>query len=140
MGCLCRNFHTLCDRQFQYTLILLYICVKTHDVHRNKKCSAFHIFLFCERYDFCDFDIGCNSELTNFVKRRTRFYWIIKRKPNIHVLNGGGSCNFKPCFRGGSVIFVPKGRGGPCIFYQPHFQMLRPNSPPPPPLYFLTSP
>ena len=23
-------------------------------------------------------------------------------------------------------IFVPKGGGGPCVFYQPHFQMLRP--------------
>ena len=54
----------------------------------------------------------------------------------MHVLIlGGGSCNFQPCFRGGSVIFVPKGGGGPCVFYQPHFQMLRPT-----PLYFLTSP
>ena len=33
----------LCDRQFQYTLVLLYICVKTHNVHRNKECSVFHI-------------------------------------------------------------------------------------------------
>ena len=57
----------------------------------------------------------------------------------MHVLIlGGGSCNFQPCFRGGSVIFVPKGGGGPCVFYQPHFQMLRPSPPPPPP-YFLTS-
>ena len=38
---------------------------------------------------------------------------------------------------GGSVIFVPKGGGGSCVFYQPHFQMLRPT---PPALYFLTSP
>ena len=30
----------LCDRQFQYTLALRYICVKTHNVHRNKKCSV----------------------------------------------------------------------------------------------------
>ena len=52
----------------------------------------------------------------------------------MHVLIlGGGSCNFQPCFRGGSVIFVPKGGGGPCVFYQPHFQMLRPTPPPPPP-------
>ena len=49
---------------------------------------------------------------------------------------GGGSCNFQPCFRDGSVIFVPKGGSGSCVFYQPHFQMLRPT----PPLYFLTSP
>ena len=35
---------------------------------------------------------------------------------------------------GGSVIFVPKGGGGSCVFYQPHFQMLRPTP------YFLTSP
>ena len=62
----------LCDRQFQYTLVLLYICVKTHNVPRNKKCSVFHISLFSERYDFCDFDIGCSSVLTNFVKYRTR--------------------------------------------------------------------
>ena len=40
-----------CDRQFQYTLVLLYICVKTHNVHRNKKRSVFHICLFSERYD-----------------------------------------------------------------------------------------
>ena len=31
-----------------------------------------------------------------------------------------------------------KGGGESCVFYQPHFQMLRPTSPPPP--YFLTSP
>ena len=130
MGCLCRNFHMLCDRQFQYTLVLLYICVKTHNVHRNKKYSVFHICFFSERYDFCDFDIGCSSVSTNFVKHRTRFYWIIKRKPNIHVVTRG--CNFQPCFRGGSVIFVPKGGGGPCVFYQPYFQMLRPTPPPPP--------
>ena len=43
---------------------------------------------------------------------------------------GGGSCNFQPCFRGGSVIFVPKRGGGSCVFYQPHFQMLRPTPPP----------
>ena len=49
----------------------------------------------------------------------------------MHVLIlGGGSCNFQPCFRGGSVIFVPKGGGGPFVFYQPHFQMLRPTPPP----------
>ena len=72
MGCLCRNFYMLSDRQFEYTLVLLYICVKTHNVHRNKKCSVFHICLFSERYDFCDFDIGCSSVSTNFVKHRTR--------------------------------------------------------------------
>ena len=26
---------------------------------------------------------------------------------------------------------MPKGRGGSCVFYQPHFQMLRPTAPPP---------
>ena len=37
----------------------------------------------------------------------------------MHVLIlGGGSCTFQPCFRGGS-----------CVFYQPHFQMLRPTPP-----------
>ena len=129
MGCLCRNFHMLCDRQFQYTLVLLYICVKTHNVHRNKKCSVFHICLFNERYDFCDFDIGCSNVSTNVVMLRTRLYWIIKRKPKIHFLIlGGGSCNFQPCFRGGSVTFAPKGGGWAiCFFYQPHFQMLRPT-------------
>ena len=91
MGCLCRNFHMLCDRQFQYTLVLLYICVKTHNVHRNKKCSVFHICLFSERCDFYDLDIGCSSVSTNFVNHRRRFHWIIKRKPNIHVLTKGGA-------------------------------------------------
>ena len=89
MGCLCRNFHMLCDRQFQYTLVLRYICVKNDNVHRKKKCSVFHICLFSERHDFCDFDIGCSRVSTNFVKHRTRFHWIIKRKPNIHVLTRG---------------------------------------------------
>ena len=72
MGCLCRNFYMRCDRQFQYTLVFLYICVKTHNVHRNKKCAVFHICLFSERYDFCEFDIGCSTVSTNFVKHRTR--------------------------------------------------------------------
>ena len=67
MGSLCRNFHMLCDRPFQYTLVLLYVCVKTPNVHRNKKCSGFHVCLFSESYDFCDFDIGCSSVSTNFV-------------------------------------------------------------------------
>ena len=58
------------------------------------------------------------------------FYWIIKRKPKLHVLIlGGGSCNLQLCFRGGSVIFVLKGGSGPCVFYQPHFQMLWPTHP-----------
>ena len=89
------NFHMLCDRQFQYTLVLRYICVKTHNVHRNKKCSVFHICLFSERYDICDFDIACSSLSANFVKHRTRFYWIIKRKPNIyyHVPTNSMSSN-----------------------------------------------
>ena len=51
----------------------------------------------------------------------------------------GGSWDFQPCFRDGSAIFVPKGGGGPCVFYQPHFQMLRPTPLPPSPQYFLTS-
>ena len=68
MGCLCWNFHMLYDRQFQYTLVLLYICVKTHNVHRNKKCSVFHICLFSERYDFCDFDISCRRISTGGVR------------------------------------------------------------------------
>ena len=79
----------LCDRQFQYTLVLRYICVKTHNVHRNKKCLVFHICLFNERCDFCDFDAGCSNVSRNFVMHRTRFYWIIKKKPKIHVLIQG---------------------------------------------------
>ena len=35
------------------------------------------------------------------------------------------------------ISFVPKGGGEPYVFYLPHFQMFRPNPPPP---YFLTSP
>ena len=126
MGCLCRNFHMLCDRQFQYTLVLRYICVKTHNVHRNKKCSVFHICLFNERYDFCNFDIGCSNVSTNFVMQRTRLYWIIKRKPKIHFLIlDGGSCNFQPCFRGGSLTFAPKGGGWAICFLSTTF----PNAP-----------
>ena len=124
MGCLCRNFHMPCDRQFQYTL-LLYICVKTHNVHQNKKYSVFHLFLFSERYDFCDFDVGCSSVSTNFFMHRTRFYWIIKRKPNIHVLT-----------RGWVSHFCAEGRGWVMCF----LSTTLPNAPAHPPLYFLTSP
>ena len=95
---------------------------------KNKKCPVFHICLFNERYDFCDFDIGCSNVSTNSVIDRARLHWSIKRKPKIHVLIlGGASCNFQSCVRGGSIICVPKGGGGPCVFYQPHFQMLRPT-------------
>ena len=118
------------------TLVLRYICIKTHNVHRNKKCSVFHICLFNERYDFCDFDIGCSNVSTNFVMLRTRLYWIIKRKPKIHFLIlGGGSCNFQPCFRGGSVTFTPKGGGWAiCFFFINHISKC---SGPPPPLPIL---
>ena len=34
------------------------------------------------------------SVSTNFVKNRTRFYWIIKRKPNIDVLTRGWVMQF----------------------------------------------
>ena len=72
---------------------------------------------------------GKRLETCGFVMHRTRFYWIINRKPNFHVLIlGGGSCNFQTCFRGGSIIFVPKGRGGPCVFLSITF----PNAPPGP--------
>ena len=30
-----------CDRQFQYILVLRYICVKTHNVHRNIRFFTF---------------------------------------------------------------------------------------------------
>ena len=128
----------LCDRQFQYTLVLRYICVKTHNVHRNKKCSVFHICPFNKRCDFCDFDIGCGNVSTNFVKHRTRFYWIIKKKPNISVLIlGCGSCNFQPCFRGGSVISA-KGRGWTMCFLSTTFPNATAHLPCSP--YFLTRP
>ena len=94
------------------TLVLRHICVKTLNVHRSKKCSVFHICLFNERYDFCDFDIGCSNVSRNFVMHRTRFYWIIKRKPKIHVLILV-PCNFQPWCMGGSVIFVPEEGAGP---------------------------
>ena len=38
---------------------------------------------------------GKRLEIYDFVMHRVRFYWIIKRKPKIHVLIlGGGSCDF----------------------------------------------
>ena len=114
MGCLCRNFHMLCDRQFQYTLVLLYICVKAHNVHRNKNCVVFHICLFGERHDFCDFDIGCSSVSTNFLKHRTRLYWIIKRKPNNHVLTRG----WVMCFLSTTFPNAPAHPSPPILFDQ----------------------
>ena len=123
----------LCDRQFQYTLVLLYICVKTHNVHRNKKCSVFHICLFSERYDFCDFDVGFSSVSTNFVKHRTRLYWIIKRKPNIHVLTRGWVMQFPTMLQGLVSHFCAEGRGWVMCFLSTTF----PNAPlPPPPILF----
>ena len=93
----------------------------------------FFTFVFSLKGMICDFDIGCSNVSRDFVMHRTRFCWIIKRKPKIHVLIlGGGSCTFQSCFRAGSVIFVPKGGGGPCVFYQPHFKC----SGPPPPILF----
>ena len=57
---------------------------------------------------------GKRQEIYDFMMHKIRFYWIIKRKPKIHVLiPGGGSSDFQPCFRGGSAIFVTKGGGGP---------------------------
>ena len=138
MGCLCRNFHMLCDRKFQYTLVLLYICVKTHNVHRNKKCSVFHICLFSERYDFCDFDIGCSSVTTNFVKHRTRLYWIVKRKPNINVLSRGWVMQFPTSALGVGQSFLCLREGVGRVFFINHISKC--SGHPPPPLYFLTSP
>ena len=77
------------------------------------------------------------SVSTNFVKHRTRFYWIIKRKPNIHVLTRGWVMPFPTLLQGWVSHFCAEGRGWVICFYQPHFQMLRPT---PSPLYFLTSP
>ena len=79
MGCLCWNFHMLCDKISIYPRFAVHLCQDSHlNVHWNKKCSVFHICLFSERYDFCDFDIGCSSVSTNFVKHRTMLYWIVK--------------------------------------------------------------
>ena len=41
MDCLCITFHMLSDRQFQYTLVLMYISVKTHNVHRTRNVRFF---------------------------------------------------------------------------------------------------
>ena len=124
----------LCDRQFQYTLGLLYICVETHKVHRNNKCSVFHICLFGERYDFCDLDIVCSSESTNFVKHRRRFYWIIKRKPNIYVLTRGWVMQFPTLLQVWVSHFCAEGRGWATCYLSITF----PNAPahPSPPLLF----
>ena len=53
-------------------LVLWYICVRTCDVHRNKKSSFFHLCAFNKiiksvvslRYDFCIFDIGSSNVST----------------------------------------------------------------------------
>ena len=124
----------LCDRQFQYTLVLLYICVKTYNVHGNKKYSVFHIFLFGERYDFVILILVVAVYQQIFSSTEQGFIGLLSGNQTSMFYLGGGSCNFQPCFRGGSVIFVPKGGGGSCVFYQPHFQMLR-HTPHPPILF-----
>ena len=133
---MCRNRLSL--EKFSYALQIILmplfcgILVSRLNVHRDKKCLVFHICLFNERCDFCDFDVGCSNVSRNFVMQRTRVYWIIKKKPKIGVLIQGGtcgSCNFQPCWRVGSVIFVPKGGGGPCVFIN---HISKCSGPPPP--------
>ena len=80
----------LCDRQFQYTLFLLYICVKTHNVHRNKECSVFHICLFSERYDLLV--VAVYQQILSCTEEG--FIGLLKRKPNIHVLTRGWVMQF----------------------------------------------
>ena len=140
MGRLCRNFHMLCDRQFQYTLVLLYICVKTYNVHGNKKYSVFHIFLFGERYDFVILILVAAVYQQIFSSTEQGFIGLLSGNQTSMFYLGGGSCNFQPCFRGGSVIFVPKGGVGHVFFINHISKCSGPTPPPPPPLYFLTSP
>ena len=130
MGCLCRNFQMLCDRQFQYTFVLLYICVKTHNVHRNKKCSVFHICLFSERYDFCDFDIGCSSVSTNFVTHRTRL-----EETKHPCFNSGVGHAISNLALGVGQSFLCRREGVGHMFFINHISKCSG-----PPLYSLTSP
>ena len=75
---MCRNRRVLfvevfiCFTDNFNALVLWYICVKTCDVHRNKKCPFFHLCVFNKIYkvggifkvDFCIFDIGCSNVTT----------------------------------------------------------------------------
>ena len=111
---------------------------------RNKKCSVFHICLFNERYDFCDFDNGYrNVSIILSCTEQARVYWIIERKPKFHVLILGVFHVISNLALGVGQSFLCSRQGvGHVFFCQPRFQMLRPTTPTPPtsPLYFLTSP
>ena len=111
------------------------IFVLTHNVHRNKKCSVLDICLLSERHDFCDFDIGCSSVPTNFVKHRTRFYLIIKRKPNINVLTRGWVMQFPTSLWGWVSHFCTEGRGWAITFLSTTFPNDLAHPPPPHPLF-----
>ena len=56
---------------------------------------------------------------------RTRFYWIIKRKPNIHVLTGGWVMEFPTLLQGWVSHFCAEGRGWAMCFLSTTF----PNAP-----------
>ena len=69
---------------------------------------------------------------TNFVKHRARSYWIIKRKPNIHVLTRGWVMEFPTLLQGWVSHFCTEGRGWAMRFLSTTF----PNAPAHPPYTF----
>ena len=120
------------------SLVLRYISHKIHNVHRNRKCSVFHekIYLFNERNDFCDFDIGYSNLSTNFVKHRTRVYWEETKHPCFNTR--GWVTQFPSLLKGWVSHFCADGKGWAMCFLSTTF----PNAPAPAPLplYFFTSP
>ena len=91
---------------FKQTLTTLFTLSRAYE-----SCFA------CQKFYFQPYEARQEARASFFVTHRTRFYWIIKSKPKIHVLIlRRGSCNFQPFFGGGPVIFGPKGGGGPCVF------------------------
>ena len=111
----------LSDRQFQYTLVLMYICVKTHNVHRTRNVRFF-TFVFSVK--------GMIAVILILVVAVYQQILSSTEQGFIGLLRGNQTSRrwvmqFPTLLSGWVSHFCTKGRGGPCVFYQPHFQMLR---------------
>ena len=83
------------------------------------------------------YDFGCSSVSTNFVKHSTRFHWIIKRKPKIHVLTRGWVMQFPNLALGVGQSFLCRREGVGHAFFINHISKCSGPPPlPPPPILF----
>ena len=86
-------------------------------------------FVFSMRGMICDFDVGCSNVSRNFVMHRTRFYWIIRRKPKIPVLLLGVSHVISNLALGVGQLFLCRKEGVGHVFFINHISKC--SGPPP---------